>query len=165
MEVYKRVEHITPVQLAMNTASSVFECVGGDKGSVHVLTCELQRAAQRAVSWGQQRQAGVFRVWILQTLHQGDGRVLDKLHQQLWRESREAISWCLDFKWQLWFFASAMRADHATENITSGLESSSSESIGHPVWNPLNDSIATFHEISHDRFKSIWRYITSNLTG
>lgn len=83
MEVYNKVERIKPVQLAMNTTSSVFNCVGGDKGSVHALTCELQRAAQRAVSWGQQRQAGVFGVRILQTLHQGDGRVLDKLHQQL----------------------------------------------------------------------------------
>ena len=46
-------------------------------------TCELQRAAQGALSRGQQRQAGVFGLRVLQTLDQGDGRVLDKLHQQL----------------------------------------------------------------------------------
>lgn len=51
--------------------------------SEQLLTCELQWAAQRALSWSQQRQAHVFGLGVLQTLHQGDGRVLDKLHQQL----------------------------------------------------------------------------------
>lgn len=47
------------------------------------LTCELQRAAQRALGRSQQGQTGVFGVRVLQTLHQRDGRVLHKLHQQL----------------------------------------------------------------------------------
>lgn len=50
---------------------------------VELLTCELQRAAQRALSRSQQGQTGVFGVRVLQTLHQRDGRVLHKLHQQL----------------------------------------------------------------------------------
>lgn len=51
---------------------------------MELLTCELQRAAQRALSRSQQGQAGVLvRVRVLQTLHQRDGRVLHKLHQQL----------------------------------------------------------------------------------
>lgn len=50
-----------------------------------MLTCELQRAAQRAVCWRQQGEAGVFAIRVLQTLHQRDGCVLYKLHQQLKR--------------------------------------------------------------------------------
>lgn len=56
---------------------------GQDNRSEHVLTCELQRGAQGALSRGQQRQAAVFGLRVLQTLHQWDGRVLHKLHQQL----------------------------------------------------------------------------------
>lgn len=52
-------------------------------------TCELQRAAQRALSRSQQRQTGVFGVRVLQTLHQRDGGVLHKLHQQLRRRKRK----------------------------------------------------------------------------
>lgn len=51
------------------------------------LTCELQRATQLAVCWSQQRQAGVFGVGVLQTLHQRNGCVLHKLHQQLERNN------------------------------------------------------------------------------
>lgn len=49
------------------------------------VTCELQVATQRAADRRQQRQAGMFGLGILQILDQWDGRVLDKLHQQLRR--------------------------------------------------------------------------------
>lgn len=55
-----------------------------------LLTCELQRAAQRPLSWSQQRQA-MFGLLVLQTLHQRDGRVLHKLHQQLRRDTERTL--------------------------------------------------------------------------
>ena len=40
-----------------------------DNSSECLLTCELQRSAQRALRWREQRQAGVFGLGVLQTLH------------------------------------------------------------------------------------------------
>lgn len=99
-------------------------------------TCELQRAAQRALSRSQQRQTGVFGVRVLQTLHQRDGGVLHKLHQQLRRRRRRRIKTICVFR----VSARAVRRQEEHQQFkwmneevmaeTSGLESSSSESMG-----------------------------------
>lgn len=101
-----------------------------DGFSNQLLTCELQRATQRAVRRSQQRQAGVFGIRVLQTLHQWDGCVLDKLHQQL--ERKDIVRQIVFF---VGFFLLLQR-----KPITSGLESSSSESMGHPLQNLENNS-------------------------
>lgn len=102
------------------------------------LTCELEGAAQRALGWSQQRQAGVFGLRVLQTLHQRDGRVLHKLHQQLRAGRHESAKNNNQpnkqtYRWKRCTF-------------TSGLDSSSSESMGHPVWNLHDNKVTLLHE-------------------
>ncbi len=74
-----------------------------EKSREHPLTCELQRAAQRALSWSQQRQAGVFGVRVLQALHQRDGCVLHKLHQQLRGEKKKRSPSMKTSTVRIWF--------------------------------------------------------------